>query len=248
MRIVVFSYLLFFAQITFGQDVNFGMNFGTNPFSKFSFTSESDIYLVPDSYYTYVSENIGTGVIVDKSKLFNAVHFGLSLRVSRKKIGLNIEPSMYLEFNRFKFQNPYENIRIMSQRGFRLPIYATYHLVNNPLSVHLNAGFIFSRYNIYDYSQPDLFFYTNEGPAYTQTVNHGENHFKDVFYKKNTGEVTTNFMLGVGKRIKQLDYNLRYVGALQNDLLGSRWQIEFHVNFFFISKDEFNTKNYLYEE
>jgi hypothetical protein len=248
MRKVTFILLLLLSQSIFGQDLNFGINFGTNPFSRYLFINNSDLYKVPGSYYTYISEKQGSNIIFDESKAFNAVHAGLSLRLSRKKIGLNIEPSIFLEFTRFKLETPYENVRIMSRRGFRLPIYATYHFVNSPLSIHLNAGIILGRYNIFDYSQPDLLFYTNEGPAYSQTVNHGENHFKNVFYKNNKGDFTTNFMLGFGKKINKLDYSLRYVSTVQNELLGNRWQVELHINFFFISKEEFKSKNYLYED
>lgn len=228
------------------QDLNFGVNFGTNPFNKFKFEHVSDTYNPANTVYVYTAENAGTGEIINTQKLFNTIHFGISARFSRKKLGINIEPQFMFEYNRLRFDSPYANNRILSSRSVRIPIYATYHLFNNPLSLHVNAGIILSSNIIYDYQQPPITFFTTAEPPYSNTINYGDNHFNEVFY--DDSQLITQWMLGIGKKIGKLDYNLRYVNNLNSNLKGDRWQIELHINFFFLSKDEVSTKNYLYEE
>ena len=247
MRLLFVAILFLMSHFSFTQDVIFGANFGVNPFNKFKFINTTDYYKPINSFYTYTSEQPGTGIIVDEQKFFITVHFGLTARVSRKKIGFNFEPQFVLEYSRIKFNSPYRNTRVLSNKGLRLPMYFTYHLFNNPLALHLNAGIILTSVTYYDYQQPDLVYYaTNEEP-YVNTINGGDNHFYNVFYDKS--EITAQYLIGFGKRINRLDYNLRYVSNLSSSkLTGTRWQIELHMNFFFLSKEDFSTKNHLYEE
>ena len=248
MRLIIVIISFFISAISLSQDVNFGINFGVNPFTSYKFIHNSDTYKPAHSFYTYTAKEQGTGIIVDEKKFFNTIHFGFSARISRKKIGVNFEPQMVLEYSRFNFTGTSKNnIRVLSRKGLRLPIYITYHLFNNPLAIHLNAGLILSSTNYYDYQAPDNDFFTSSDSAYVNTINNGTKHFYDVFYDRS--ELTTQYMVGFGKKLKRLDYNLRYVNSLANSsLLGTRWQIELHLNFFFLSKAEFSTKNYLYEE
>ncbi|MFK8044509.1 MAG: hypothetical protein AB8B72_03370 [Crocinitomicaceae bacterium] len=248
MRLFLTSISVLILTVAFTQDVNFGVNFGINPFNKFKFVNSSDLYQPLNSYATYQAQDKGSGLIFNENKFFNTVHFGASLRISRKKIGLHIEPQMLYEYIQFTFEAPYpDHSRILSRRGFRLPIYATYHLFNNPLALHLNVGLILQSMQVYDYQRPNITYYTALEEPYTDPDNYGERHFYDVFYNNN--QFNTNYMVGLGKRFNQLDYNLRYVsGVNANSVRGKRWQIELHINFFFLSKNEIISKNYLYEE
>lgn len=251
MRILIVLYMVVWSAFAAqAQDINFGFNFGTNPYNKYFFKYSSDWYTPPRNAYIYNATSPGTGIIVDQQKFFNAYHFGASMRISRKKIGINLEPQMYLEYAVLNFTEPYKNSRVLNSRGYRIPIYLTYHLFNNPLALHINAGLIIGTFKFNDYSLPDLTYYVTEKEPYgtTENTNTGDNHFYEVFYDEKTSSFSKQYMLGFGKRVNKLDYNLRYVNHFGNDLLGQRWQIELHVNFFFISKEEFKAKNYLYEE
>ncbi|MFK8038896.1 MAG: hypothetical protein AB8B74_11435 [Crocinitomicaceae bacterium] len=229
----------------FGQDVNFGINFGTNPYNRL--VLKGDIYQPVNSFYSYTSEKKGSGFVIDEHKLFNTITFGASARISRKKIGLNIDPQFLFEYIRFNFKSPYQSKRVMSRRGFRLPIYFTYHLFNNPESIHINAGFILSGEINYDYQVTGVSYYFSEEEPFETNLDYSQDHFKGVFYSGD-GKPNFQYMVGFGKRINKLDYNLRYVTNLGSKLQGSRWQVEMSILFYFISKEEFSTKNYLYEE
>lgn len=227
-----------------GQDINFGVNFGATAYNRF--VLKGDSYQPTNSFYTYTEEKPGSGYIINKHKFFNTITFGASARISRKKIGLNIDPQFLLEYIQFNFKTPYDNRRILSRRGYRIPIYLTYHLFNNPQSIHFNAGIIFQEEINFDYQAPDLGYYFSENKAYDNNINYGKNHLKNVFYSND--QLKLKYLVGLGKRINRLDYNLRYVADLNSKLLGTRWQIEFSMLFYFLSKEEFSTKNYLYEE
>ncbi len=236
-----------FSFLVLGQDVNFGINFGTNPYNRFKFENDQSSFKPENSFYTYGPKVPGENIIFDEHKFFNTIHFGLSARISRKKIGLNIEPQILFEYIRFRFKVPYQSNRILSRRAYRIPIYGTYHLFNNPLALHINAGIIISTNKYFDYQQPDPEYYVTDQGAWEKSINYGDNHLYNVFY--DDALVNMDYMLGIGKRINNLDYNLRYVNSIGNgDLRGVRWQIELTMNFYFLSKEEFSTKNYLYEE
>lgn len=241
-KLTIISILL--GIVIWGQDVNFGVNFGTTPYNRFILKGES--YQPSNNFYTYTQEKPGSGFIINEHKFFNTVTFGASARISRKKIGLNIDPQFLLEYIQFNFKTPYRNRRIMSRRAYRIPIYLTYHVFNNPESIHFNIGIILREEINYEYQVPDLGYYFSENKPYDNNINYGKDHLKNVFYSDD--QLKFQYLIGFGKRINRLDYNLRYVADLNPKLLGTRWQIELSMLFYFLSKEEFSTKNYLYEE
>jgi len=247
-KLFLISISLLLCSAASAQDVSLGVNIGTNPYNRLKVNSSSDWFKPENSFAIYQTENPGSGVIIDEHKFFNTVHFGASLRLTRKKIGVNFEPQLLFEYMAFTFNTQFPNFhRVLSRKGLRLPVYATYHLFNNPMSVHFNAGFIFQSMEVNDYQRPETDFYATELEAFSSYVDYGDDHFNEVFYSRKGANI--NYMLGIGKRINNLDYNLRYVSAIdQSKLTGTRWQIELHINYFFLSQNDFLSKKYLYEE
>ncbi len=226
------------------QEVKLGINFSTNLIQRHTLEAES--FTPNNSFYTYLPKELNSNFVIEQTKAFNSVSFGLNARVSRKKIGLVFEPQFTMEMSIFRFTSPYESNRILNRRAVRLPLNLTYHIIKNVNSPYLIGGVMLVLENNFDFQQLSRNYYFGSEDPYETNPDFGADHFDGVFYD---GRARYNYVIGIGKKRGNLDLSARYVSTLTpNKYLGKKWQVELNIAYYFLSNKDLTRKNYLYEE
>ena len=241
-------YLLIFCTLglktlLIGQEINIGLNIGTYAFQKHKL--EGSVFKPENSNYTYTLEPSKSNVI-EEFKVLNSLSFGANLKFTRKKISACLEPQMTLEVNNFRFTEPFETVRVLNKKAFRIPLLFSYQIIKSINSPYILVGAMVSFENNYDYQQPNADFLLGNESLYENDVNFGDNHFHNVFYNNSN---SFNYIIGFGQKINKFNFSGRYINTLTpNKLIGKKWQIELNLAYYFLSNKDLTRKNYLYEE
>ena len=236
--------LVYTSTTVIAQEVRFGIVGGTAPVKKV----ELDIpFLLPsNSYYAYVEENPGSGLVNDW-KVFSSVHLGAIINFSYRRFSLNAEPQFYIERSRYRFPYYYVDMeRIIGAKAFRMPLYFTYKFFKKEKSSYLLFGLNIIKETNWDIQFPGDGYYLNGKPLHHEAENFGDDHFQNVLYD---GKTYLNLNVGLGKQFKNINSSLRFqmpIGKVNDRLPVRTFKVEWTVSWLFLSTKDFTKKHPLY--
>ena len=245
MKRVLVIYILFsFTKVMVAQEVRFGIVGGTAPIKKVELTL--DQHTPSNSYYTYLEEDIGEGLI-NEIKVFSSFHFGAIFNLSYKRFSFNLEPQYYFERSTYNFRATFHTMkRIIGAKGFRMPFYFAYKFFKKETSSYVLFGLNVIKETNWDIQHPGEGYYFEGEAAYGQINDFGDDHFENVLYDE---LAYTALNVGFGKQFKRINASIRFqkpIGKITERLPVKNYRAEFTLSWLFLSTKDFTNKHPLY--
>jgi len=226
------------------QEIKLGFVVGTNLYQKI--TVEQPSFSPSQSYITFISED--TSRLIDSDHAFNAFHIGSKISVLYKRFSFNLEPQFLFKRSLLYFDYPSNIDWILIEKGFRLPLYFTYKVFKKSNSIYLISGLSYTKTKHWDFQSPtSAYNFLNEEFANGNPV-FGYNLFEDYLYSQ---KGYWNILLGVGKKLKKINFALRFQTQFKSDNLAfdtKTIQVEWSVSRQILSSKDITTKHFLYVE
>ena len=229
--------------ISLAQEVRLGLNLGTTPIRRV--VLDTAIYSPTNSYYTYIEEGEGLGLI-DDVKLFNSVNAGVILNLSYRRWSFNMEPQYFFQRSVYRFKEPIELKRVIGAKGFRMPFYFQFKFFKKENSSYFIFGWNITKANYWDFQHPTDGFYFSNQQAYEGSLDFGDDHFVNILYDSKS---YVSGIIGLGKQFKKLNSSLRIqapIGKINERLPAQSWRLEWTFSWFFLSTKDFTNKHPLY--
>ncbi len=237
--------VLVLSQTIYGQDFKMGIVVGNNLYQKTQV--ERPIFIPENSYFTFIEDVEGEGII-NTNSLLDAFNIGGLFSLFYKKFSFTIEPQyLYRRYNMYFYKAEPIDWTVV-EKGFRLPFYFSYRVFKNVNSVKLNAGLTITRSRSIDFQSPGFGYYFADNPIYDGNNYYGRNLFDGLLYDQKN---YYNYIIGITKPIKKWEYSLRYNGLLKlsDDITEHKsWQIEFSMKRYLFSYQNVTNKHFLYVE
>lgn len=225
------------------QELRLGVTIGTAPIKFMKYDSAQ--YAPANSYFTYVEEYSGSGLIKDY-KPFNALNLGGVLNFAYRKFSLNVEPQFYFQRSVYRFIEPIRLKRVIGSKGFRMPIYLTYKFFKKETSAYILLGYTAIKERYWDFQHPSEDYYFSGGEIFQNEPNFGHDHFESVLYdSRGYG----NFILGFGKQFKKFNSSIRFSAPSRryaDRIQAQTWRYELTFSWLFLSTKDFTNKHPLY--
>lgn len=244
-KIVNIFFLLILSATNWAQDVNIGVTFGFNAYQRTDL--DRAIYSPANSYFTYVEEDKGKGLMNDNGFL-NSAYIGVAMNYSWKRINCFLEPQFFYQRSYYNPYAPYNLFRVLGKKAFRMPIYITLNWFKKATSPYFLIGINLIHEKNIEFQSPDGYYYFGSDALYNETFFVGDNHFEGLLYQDGT---YFNYMVGIGKKFKRFYGAINYQNKLRftkHTIEANIQRVEISTTFILFNTEKLRKKHFLYVE